>query len=686
MSSSHSEPGNAAPAALVRPEPAEQGPGASRDGGQNKPPRRWPHASSANPPSLLTQALAATQQAERRATTQTTCPSPEASTNLLPPFPHSANEQTDNGLSQAKRRDNSTDKMAMLVPERTDDGRRTLMFEATPSSAQFSHHDRYDVRTLPMSHRELINSTRGRGTSLERTEKEKRVQSSPKGSYSTNPGDTALASSPAPPPRSPLPSDPISNTQPTDGVRADYRLWRDPRANMAAEKAWSIGKQGDGDSEGGRVEKSITEAMAGIEPNNRSRKASHSLGFFKEGLPEDKSKKREPRNRGRSKEGPSLAKGPGVLEESKQKSVRDVHTRDSVKDAQSLEFAADEGDTLSPLEGDRPFNKPPSEPRGLDAASNTALGPAAEGYFDHSGTIGTDSKQQIKAMPPQLLAEIRRHHNLAAGAAKGTSFSRSLPVTESERPKGDDGQQAKSSATGLLEEESLDYGAELSLVKSTDDEDESGEEQISCALFVPHQTSHDAPEEQTNLFESVTSPSVNNQRHLDVSNPQQWLEEHEVPSRDLVKKYLSQEAKPRQTLSPVKRLSLRVEKEKEIFISEREDVSGVDQQIPEARGYITAGEESSLTDDDLTPTGSVKPGHQIPSGYHPHIHDQQQHPKQPLEAIELIPYRHQVGGHTTMWRFSKRAVCKQLNNRENEFYEKIERYHPELLKFLPRCV
>jgi len=29
-------------------------------------------------------------------------------------------------------------------------------------------------------------------------------------------------------------------------------------------------------------------------------------------------------------------------------------------------------------------------------------------------------------------------------------------------------------------------------------------------------------------------------------------------------------------------------------------------------------------------------------------------------------------------------VCKQLNNRENEFYETIERYHRDLLPFLPR--
>ena len=56
----------------------------------------------------------------------------------------------------------------------------------------------------------------------------------------------------------------------------------------------------------------------------------------------------------------------------------------------------------------------------------------------------------------------------------------------------------------------------------------------------------------------------------------------------------------------------------------------------------------------------------------------------PLAAVELKPYDHQVGGHSTVYRFSRRAVCKQLNNRENEFYETIERTHAELLRFLPR--
>jgi hypothetical protein len=52
--------------------------------------------------------------------------------------------------------------------------------------------------------------------------------------------------------------------------------------------------------------------------------------------------------------------------------------------------------------------------------------------------------------------------------------------------------------------------------------------------------------------------------------------------------------------------------------------------------------------------------------------------------VVLEPYKHQVGGHSTIFRFSRRAVCKQLNNRENEFYERIEQRHPDMLKFLPR--
>ncbi|OWB85731.1 kinase activity protein [[Candida] boidinii] len=59
--------------------------------------------------------------------------------------------------------------------------------------------------------------------------------------------------------------------------------------------------------------------------------------------------------------------------------------------------------------------------------------------------------------------------------------------------------------------------------------------------------------------------------------------------------------------------------------------------------------------------------------------------KYPL-AVELQPFKNKVGGHTAIFKFSHRAVCKALVNRENKWYETIELKHPELLKFMPRYI
>ncbi|PUU79150.1 hypothetical protein B9Z19DRAFT_1101005 [Tuber borchii] len=107
-------------------------------------------------------------------------------------------------------------------------------------------------------------------------------------------------------------------------------------------------------------------------------------------------------------------------------------------------------------------------------------------------------------------------------------------------------------------------------------------------------------------------------------------------------------------------------------------------------GYRTALSET----EDFTPTAT-------PITRRPHIkYDQaldsrKQHsssaqskavPQVPLGAVELKPYNHQVGGHTALFRFSRRAVCKSLSNRENEFYEAVEKRHPQLLGFLPKYI
>ncbi len=55
-------------------------------------------------------------------------------------------------------------------------------------------------------------------------------------------------------------------------------------------------------------------------------------------------------------------------------------------------------------------------------------------------------------------------------------------------------------------------------------------------------------------------------------------------------------------------------------------------------------------------------------------------------AVELRPFKNKVGGHTAIFRFLRRAVCKALMNRENMWYETVELRVPELLEFMPKYI
>jgi hypothetical protein len=627
---------------------------------------------------LLTQALAAHQEAKEsfRPSSTNRYP-PKASTS--PPQSSAANgSQVNDGVNTGKDAEDFKGKVAMIASGHVHDG----LVSSGIGSALISptvlldRNDMNDADSRLASYRDLQNNNRGRGTSLERTEKEKRVQDSPKGTYSTNPGDTALPPSPATPNIRDL--DSISSNQPTEGVRAKYRLWRDSRHGIAPEKAWSIGEVGTDDL-GGQVERSIKDAMAGIEPNNRSRKSSHSLRFFKEGLPDDTTKKRG-KSQGRSKEGILKAKHSPVSENPKQRA-----SSDQSESNVSLRGLGRVGDSQSPLSS--PHESSTKQP-GFDLTSDsTAESPSVEGYFDISRNTGVITEDQVQTLPLALLAEIRNNHNLTPGASKGSSFSRSIPVTESERPRPENNDlDFKPIENELRIDEDSFEDDHHSPTKNADDEDESGEEQISSALFVPHKTPRESPKQERNGVQRAAGAQLNDRDHTEASTSQEWLEEYQVPLRDVDQKYLNQEHTPHLTpLSPTPTTPHSPYFEKNNIFTEPSAISDTEQSPASESGYSTAGDEASITDDqEVTPTGSLKP--QISGAYSQHIQEQQNVPRQPVEAIELIPYRHQVGGHTTMWRFSKRAVCKQLNNRENEFYEKIERDHPDLLEFLPRYV
>jgi inositol-hexakisphosphate 5-kinase len=575
-------------------------------------------------------------------------------------------------------------KMATMTTVSAGELRRDDMMAiaSTSPTSQFSLHDLNAVNGHLTNHRTFLKNAGGRGTSLERTEKEKRIQDRPKSLYSINAGDTGMAQ-PAGPLR-PTSSDSISNNHPTEGVRAEYRSWREPRPSITAEKTWSIGAQGGDGSHGGQVERSITDALAGVEPSNRSRKSSHSLRFFKEGLPEERVRKRDSVVRGRSNDHFPLH-SQFRQDPEKNQTGSEPPPRKSTRALSSSSFG--KGSPLhSPAEQEKPMTK-----HKLDSAMNLTEGLApAEDYFDASHTIETISTEQLKSIPAQLLDDIRKHHNLTPGAPKTSSFSGSLPLTESERPKPgslrSEGDNDESKETEP-EQKDIDNqdGADLSLVKSLDEGDDSGEEQVSSAVFLPHQTPHESPEIDRDGTDGATGLVWKDQTKV---KPSQWLEEHVVSSGEVDEKYLATDVNARPLPSPGLPKQPSTFLEDDLRYSDSKVLSDIDRDSHDDGAYSTLGEEDiGLTDaSDTTPTGSLKTRRPLSKDYKQHIHGHQQKPKEPLDAIELIPYRHQVGGHTTMWRFSKRAVCKQLNNRENQFYETVERYHPQLLRFLPRCV
>lgn len=377
------------------------------------------------------------------------------------------------------------------------------------------------------------------------------------------------------------------------------------RVSIGPEKAWSIGAGELTNGQDGQVEKSITEVLAGVEPNARSRKASHSLRFFREGLPEEKGKRKESRVGSHSREKPS------TTGEKPSEVARSAVTEEEVTSSDT-----------QPQRTPATVQSPTSNRKSRTAARPPNATPISESPEDHS-PIAVDSRQQDK--PEAVSPNGKLPPSLETGFPLSTAASREL-------------------AAGAQFVEGVDA------TEGPEDGDDSGEEKISSAVFLPHQRLEDAPESPDSRPPRLV-PAPRTKSRPEDFHP--WLvkaDDPEVDGRGRAHEGFDADVKP----SP------------EDSSTRMSEPTG---RSAESAGIISEEPESA--------------SHQH---YEDHVHGHQLTPKQPLEAIELIPYKHQVGGHTTLWRFSKRAVCKQLNNRENEFYETVEKYHRDLLAFLPRYV
>lgn len=259
-----------------------------------------------------------------------------------------------------------------------------------------------------------------------------------------------------------------------------------------------------------------------------------------------------------------------------------------------------------------------------------------------------EEKKDKQRLPLDLLEEIRNHHHLAPGKAQKITYPESVGGHDGER-------------LGHLDRS-----------RKTVDEEDYDREHISSATYFPHQgvalgdSPIDESQQEARKARAQASRSKESQPQPadDVSTMIRPEVADDQMNGDLS---LSREASNRSVESHSK-----APHSLETALSESEYESG----------YSTSESMSQASEDeDTTPTATPTVKSAMAQAKRRHSHVQ---PPEAVDAVELMPFSHQVGGHTTMYRFSRRAVCKQLNSKENMFYETIEQFHPELLGFMPR--
>ncbi|KAI4708366.1 hypothetical protein J4E89_006990 [Alternaria sp. Ai002NY15] len=414
------------------------------------------------------------------------------------------------------------------------------------------------------------------------------------------------------------------------------------------------------------MEKKIEATLAKTEQptSARSRKASHYLRVFKDGDPTEEPKKKD----NKTKERPSAERTLSALSE--EGSTETIGLIDQLRRA-SLASSV----VQSPLGG------PTDSYFDAKAAPRTESGVASP---PPNGSTRPDASSQDKhKFPRRLLEDIRGFGNLTPGADPRSSFSRSLPTSAVEKV------HAHAPTNGATPyDEPSDYfqvkdGGDKERTPGSEEDEESEKEQISSALYFPHRrlkTSEQVPTEPQNRDREVNAVDKRASTH-EVAGPKGWATEKDVQTPQEVEISLKAQD-TNQCLHGDISTATSLKKDKEQPLTAPDALSAESESESHAESTQShLGYESSATD-DLGTTPTATSHKQEAKAAAPQVAQ----PPAPLGAVELKPYDHQVGGHSTVYRFSRRAVCKQLNNRENEFYETVERQHPELLEFLPRYI
>ncbi|KAL8993285.1 MAG: hypothetical protein Q9169_006458 [Polycauliona sp. 2 TL-2023] len=440
------------------------------------------------------------------------------------------------------------------------------------------------------------------------------------------------------------------------------------RPTQQSDDPSTVEKRNRSASRSGRVEKRIEATLAKAEPGTtaRSRKSSHLLGLFKENAAQDFKKLPE--------------KHPSPLATSARKDGQES-SRAGLPVAIDHNILPEE-ESLGPKSPDR-ITEPDQRLQDVDleriVSDHTkhiiAHDPArlpqqvfAELETPIRHDAANEELQHELTIPSQAKSDSRR----AQAQLKSTIPSHVVKSNEDEANISD-----TSHVEASVEQRQPDTCAER------ENEEESDKEEISSALYYPHQApSPEALEGREDV--RATSPGKHDQNRLErLPEPELAADYDDGTRSEEVDIALQSQNQHRYLHGDLPKTKTSQDDAPSVY-SGLSSASESEYESLDESGRSTSGDEANLRDDaELTPRAS--PG-ALPSFLRSKPRKRLTRSAAPFGAVELKPYNHQVGGHSTVYKFSKRAVCKPLSNRENEFYEVIENQHPELLKFLPRYI
>lgn len=434
-----------------------------------------------------------------------------------------------------------------------------------------------------------------------------------------------------------------------------------------------------------RIEATLTQAESSS--MNRSRKSSHVMGLFREHAGPHQSKAEDTITKGYG-QGLSNAEitpspGPSMTSSEDNDTMEERDGANMGGNEHAWQHAASSSPHL------RVQREGSSSEKQVTSGSNESIrtGEPRETSKRMTQSEGNQDRLSSKQrLPTKLLEEIRGYHNLAApvhdkfrsgqakvspaaaGKASDKSFSKG-----SERQSHDEARQRSTSTSEGTS-------------KVADEEEESDKEQIASALYYPHQAPSPEALQDVSIDDARKAKDAQEEFSAHLPEPAISVDGRDDDLSDHVDIALQSQNQSRYLHGDIQRGRPTAGDSDYAVVADgfagSSSASESEYESQDDLARPSPGDDSTANEDpEATPRASptTKKSY-LRSRYH----KTRRVPVAPISAVELKPYNHQVGGHTKVFRFSKRAVCKQLSNRENVFYEEVEHQHPELLKFMPR--